>query len=105
MRLLTCNAVLMKFLKLNSIDNMRQDGKFIVNGDIPEGQGNVTELLSECFDLTYELRLEAEAKEGDDSENEKDTDSGVQLDDKSDKDEMKMEVLGESVAAVSIETN
>ncbi|KAI8633704.1 hypothetical protein F5Y19DRAFT_489165 [Xylariaceae sp. FL1651] len=47
-------------MKLNSIDNMRVDGKFVVGDDIPEGQGSVTELLSECFDLCYELRLAAE---------------------------------------------
>lgn len=82
---------------------MRQDGKFIVNGDIPEGQGSVTELLADCFDLTYEMRLEAEAQ-AEDSADEKDTDSGVQLDERSEKDAMKMEALGEGVAAVSIET-
>ncbi|KAI0442433.1 hypothetical protein F4803DRAFT_375323 [Xylaria telfairii] len=46
--------------KLHSIDNMRVDGKFMVADDIPEGQGSVTELLSECFDLNYELRIAAE---------------------------------------------
>lgn len=50
-------------LQLNSLDNMRVDGKFVVNGDIPEGQGSVSELLAECFDMNYELRLIAE--EGD----------------------------------------
>ncbi|KAL1894647.1 hypothetical protein Cpir12675_003537 [Ceratocystis pirilliformis] len=47
-------------MKLNSIDNQRVDGKFLVNGDIPEGQGSVNELLAECFDLVYELRIEAQ---------------------------------------------
>ncbi|KAF5231832.1 hypothetical protein FAUST_9065 [Fusarium austroamericanum] len=47
-------------MKLNSLDNMKVDGKFVVNGDIPEGQGSVTELLHECFDLNYELRVAAE---------------------------------------------
>ncbi|KAH7193730.1 uncharacterized protein B0J16DRAFT_283675 [Fusarium flagelliforme] len=47
-------------MKLNSLDNMKVDGKFVVNGDIPEGQGSVTELLAECFDLNYELRVAAE---------------------------------------------
>ncbi|KAI1283933.1 hypothetical protein F5Y07DRAFT_348110 [Xylaria sp. FL0933] len=47
-------------MKLNSIDNMRVDGKFMVGDDIPEGQGSVIELLSECFDLNYELRIAAE---------------------------------------------
>lgn len=39
---------------------MRVDGKFMVGDDIPEGQGSVTELLAECFDLNYELRIAAE---------------------------------------------
>ncbi|KAI0913855.1 hypothetical protein F4823DRAFT_558685 [Ustulina deusta] len=47
-------------MKLNSIDNMRVDGKFLVGEDIPEGQGSVIELISECFDLNYELRIAAE---------------------------------------------
>ncbi|KAB8542124.1 hypothetical protein FH972_025587 [Carpinus fangiana] len=71
-------------MKLNSIDNMRQDGKFVINGDIPEGQGSVTELLSECFELAYDLRNDAEGNqpdssrdvtddEGDEPENESDS--------------------------------
>lgn len=48
------------WLQLNSLDNMRVEGKFVVNGDIPEGQGSVSELLAECFDLNYELRVVAE---------------------------------------------
>ncbi|KAF4120031.1 Protein of unknown function (DUF2408) [Geosmithia morbida] len=48
-------------MKLNSLDNMRVDGKFVVNGDIPEGQGSVSELLAECFELNYELQLAAVA--------------------------------------------
>lgn len=47
-------------MKLNSLDNMRVDGKFMVGGEVPEGQGSVTELLSECFELSYELRVAAE---------------------------------------------
>lgn len=43
-------------MKLSSIDNMRVDGRFIVNGDIPEGQGRLNALLAECFDICYELR-------------------------------------------------
>lgn len=39
---------------------MRVDGKFMVGNEIPEGQGSVTQLLAECFDLAYELRNEAE---------------------------------------------
>ncbi|KAJ5468592.1 hypothetical protein N7475_006344 [Penicillium sp. IBT 31633x] len=43
-------------MKLNSIDNMRVDGKFYVGADIPEGQGSVNNLLAECYDLVWELR-------------------------------------------------
>lgn len=46
-------------MQLTSLDNMRVDGKFVVNGDIPEGQGSVSELLAECFDINYELRVAA----------------------------------------------
>jgi len=49
-------------MKLNSLDNMRVDGKFMVGNDIPEGQGSVIDLLSECFDLSYELRVAAETE-------------------------------------------
>lgn len=47
-------------MQLNSIDNMRVDGKFMVGDEIPDGQGSVTQLLEECFDLAYELRNDAE---------------------------------------------
>lgn len=50
-------------MKLNSIDNMKVDGKFMAGPDIPEGQGSVMQLLSECFDLSYELRVDAQEKE------------------------------------------
>ncbi|KAI5195780.1 hypothetical protein E4T39_08056 [Aureobasidium subglaciale] len=49
-------------MKLNSIDNMKKDGKFMVGDDIPEGQGSVTSLLAECFDIAYDLRNEAEER-------------------------------------------
>lgn len=44
---------------------MRKDGKFMVGQDIPEGQGSVNGLLAECFDLIYELRVEAAENESD----------------------------------------
>jgi hypothetical protein len=47
-------------MKLNSIDNMRVDGKFMVGDEIPDGQASVTQLLEECFELAYELRTDAE---------------------------------------------
>ncbi|TKA79140.1 hypothetical protein B0A49_01322 [Cryomyces minteri] len=50
---------------LNSIDNMRKDGKFMVGDEIPEGQGSVSELLSQCFELAYELRTAAEDQQSD----------------------------------------
>jgi len=42
---------------------MKHDGKFMIGNDIPDGQGAVTELLAECFDLAYQLRVEAEDNE------------------------------------------
>ncbi|KAL8711538.1 MAG: hypothetical protein Q9220_003948 [cf. Caloplaca sp. 1 TL-2023] len=54
-------------MKLNSIDNMRIDGKFMMGSDIPEGQGSVNSLLAECFDLNYELRVEADGDENSNS--------------------------------------
>ena len=49
--------------QLNSIDNMRKDGKFMVGEEIPEGQGSVNELMAECFELSYELRVAAESED------------------------------------------
>lgn len=43
---------------------MRIDGKFMIGDEIPDGQGSVTHLLEECFELAYELRNEAEAEIG-----------------------------------------
>lgn len=46
---------------------MKVDGKFVINDDVPEGQGSVSELLAECFEINYELRVaaeEADANEG-----------------------------------------
>ena len=42
---------------------MKKDGKFMVGNDIPEGQGSVTALLAECFEMAYELRTEAEERD------------------------------------------
>ncbi|TLD30706.1 hypothetical protein PspLS_02709 [Pyricularia sp. CBS 133598] len=49
-------------MKLNMIDNMRVDGRFMHGDDIPEGQGALNELLADCYELAYELRVAAEAK-------------------------------------------
>jgi len=44
-------------MKLASMDNMRVDGKFLdKEGEIPEGQGICNSLLSECYDILYELQ-------------------------------------------------
>ena len=42
---------------------MRIDGKFLVGSDIPEGQGSVNSLLAECFDILYDLKVQAEENE------------------------------------------
>ena len=50
-------------LKLSSIDNKRVDGKFYdEDGKIPEGQASLNVLLSECFDIIQELKVEAEER-------------------------------------------
>lgn len=56
--------------KLASLDNLRDDGKFIVNGQVPEGQGTLNALLAECFDIIHELKIELEEKEEIDDEQE-----------------------------------
>lgn len=50
--------------QLNSIDNMRVEGKFFIGKDLPEGQGSVNALLAECYDICYDLRAQKEG-EGD----------------------------------------
>ncbi len=40
---------------------MRVDGKFMVGRDIPEGQGSVNDLLAQCFELSYDLRVAADS--------------------------------------------
>lgn len=45
-------------LKLDSIDNMKVDGKFVFKGQIPEGQATVTALLAENFDIVHELKID-----------------------------------------------
>ena len=37
----------------------------MVGKDIPEGQGSVIDLLSECYDLAYDLRTAAEVEDDD----------------------------------------
>ncbi|CDK28857.1 unnamed protein product [Kuraishia capsulata CBS 1993] len=67
-------------LKLASLDNLRQDGKFMVDGQIPEGQGTLTALLAECFDICHEMKLEfEEGREGEEEsvDNHKDGFSGT----------------------------
>lgn len=60
--------------KLASLDNLRQDGKFVVNGQIPEGQGTLNALLAECFDIIHELKIELEEKEENEDEDMETTD-------------------------------
>ncbi|KAI9176055.1 hypothetical protein H9P43_006420 [Blastocladiella emersonii ATCC 22665] len=47
-------------LKLKSFDDMRVDGKFLVDGEIPAGQGVLHSLLSECYEILNELKAEIE---------------------------------------------
>ncbi|GMM37706.1 Cub1 protein [Saccharomycopsis crataegensis] len=63
-------------MKLASIDDVRVDGKFIVDGQIPEGQGTLNALLAECYDICYELRVELDEnnENGEDDEDYEDED-------------------------------
>lgn len=55
-------------MKLASMDNMRVDGKFLdKEREIPEGQGICNSLLSECYDILYELQ-ESVVEEGSDDD-------------------------------------
>jgi hypothetical protein len=66
--------------QLNSIDNMKVDGKFMVGSDIPDGQGSVAELLAECFDLLYDLRTDADTeKEEEEKSDEDDDDDSLEI--------------------------
>ncbi|ODQ79852.1 hypothetical protein BABINDRAFT_26199, partial [Babjeviella inositovora NRRL Y-12698] len=47
-------------MKLASLDNLRVDGKFMVKGQIPEGQGTLIALLSECYEVCDEMKVELE---------------------------------------------
>lgn len=39
---------------------MKVDGKFMIGEDIPDGQGAVISLMEECFELSYQLREQAQ---------------------------------------------
>lgn len=38
---------------------MQVDGKFMVNGDVPDGQAAVYALLHDCYDLAHQLKDQA----------------------------------------------
>ncbi|KAF2759640.1 hypothetical protein EJ05DRAFT_304938 [Pseudovirgaria hyperparasitica] len=50
-------------MKLNSIENTRVDGKFMVNGDAPDGQEALDALVKECVKLATDLRDGAKTEE------------------------------------------
>lgn len=66
-------------MKLNSIDNMRVDGKFMIGDEIPDGQASVTQLLEECFEIAYELRTEVEENESGSKSDDSDDDNGPKV--------------------------
>lgn len=70
-------------MKLASIDNARQDGKFVVNNRVPAGQAAINAVLSECFELCHELKLDLETREEDDDEDDEEGDD----DDEEDEDD------------------
>jgi hypothetical protein len=54
---------------------MRVDGKFMVGKDIPDGQAAVVALLEDCFELTFQLK--AQAEEADNAESAKIRDAAI----------------------------
>ena len=65
-------------MKLASLDNLREDGKFVVDGQVPEGQGTLTALLAECYDICEEMKIEAEDREEEEGEqHDEDDDEGL----------------------------
>lgn len=66
-------------MKLASIDNMRVDGKFMVSGSVPEGQGMLNALLSECFEICYELKVQMEDNAQEDDAESADETHGIQF--------------------------
>lgn len=77
-------------MKLASLDNLREDGKFIVDGQIPEGQGTLNALLAECYDICQEMKIEAEEKEIDEHGTSDDVDDTTNLYDHEDDDDEEM---------------
>ncbi|KAI8619404.1 hypothetical protein BC830DRAFT_1104467 [Chytriomyces sp. MP71] len=64
---LSMRDITMYQMKLSMLDNKRVDGKFIADdGEIPEGQGILHDLLDECYQLQVELQHAAEEDDGDD---------------------------------------
>ncbi|KAF9428525.1 hypothetical protein BGZ94_002065 [Podila epigama] len=56
-------------MKLASMDNLRVDGKFLdKDKEVPEGQGICNSLLSECYDILYELQESVVEEESDSDE-------------------------------------
>lgn len=62
-------------MKLASIDQLRSEGKFMVGDTIPEGQGMLNSLLSECFDICHELKVDM-TENGDDDDDDDDAEEG-----------------------------
>ncbi len=42
----------------------------MVGSDIPDGQATLTELLEECFELTYNLQTDTETEKEEENNNE-----------------------------------
>ncbi|KAF2272713.1 uncharacterized protein EI97DRAFT_405577 [Westerdykella ornata] len=81
-------------MKLTSIDDMRVDGKFMIGNDIPEGQGSVIQLLEECFQLVYDLRMEAEERAAEERGNSSGSESDAKV-------ELKKDDLGSAASEAS----
>lgn len=67
-------------MKLSSVDNLRVDGKFMVAGSVPEGQGMLNALLSECFEICHELKVDMENNAAAEEEEEEKAGNKIQKD-------------------------
>ncbi|KAI8926447.1 hypothetical protein BC831DRAFT_456228, partial [Entophlyctis helioformis] len=48
-------------MKLSNIDSERKDGKFLdEDGEVPEGQGTLHDLLNDCYEILHELQEDAQ---------------------------------------------
>lgn len=86
-------------MKLYSLESLRHDGKFIVDGEVPPGQGLLNGLLAQCFDIALELECELNEEE---EEEDQDHDEDEEEDEYSDGVSVNSKVSGFSSRSASV---